>query len=76
MGDLSEDAPVDLPGRTPVRGLERPAVADDGAYPNHIPPDEAPDEVTVLDIARRTERFAFDRVYAGWRERPGSQRDG
>jgi hypothetical protein len=32
------------------------------SYPNLIPLDEA----TVLDIARRTERFAFDRVYGGW----------
>ncbi len=32
------------------------------SYPNHIPLDEA----TVLDIARRAERFAFDRVYGGW----------
>jgi hypothetical protein len=32
------------------------------SYPNHIPLDEA----TVLDIARRAERFTFDRVYGGW----------
>jgi hypothetical protein len=32
------------------------------SYPNLIPLDED----TVLDIARRTERFAFDRVYGGW----------
>jgi hypothetical protein len=32
------------------------------SYPNHIPLDET----TVLDIARRAERFAFDRVYGGW----------
>jgi hypothetical protein len=32
------------------------------SYPNLIPLDEA----TVLDIARRTERFQFDRVYGGW----------
>ena len=32
------------------------------SYPNLIPLDEA----TVLDIARRTERFSFDRVYGGW----------
>ena len=32
------------------------------SYPNHIPLDEA----TVLDIARRAERFSFDRVYGGW----------
>jgi hypothetical protein len=32
------------------------------SYPNHIPLDAA----TVLDIARRAERFAFDRVYGGW----------
>jgi hypothetical protein len=32
------------------------------SYPNLIPLDEA----TVRDIARRTERFAFDRVYGGW----------
>ena len=32
------------------------------SYPNLIPLDEA----TVLDIARRAERFAFDRVYGGW----------
>jgi hypothetical protein len=32
------------------------------SYPNLIPLDEA----TVLDIASRVERFAFDRVYGGW----------
>ena len=32
------------------------------SYPNLIPLDEA----TVLDIARRAGRFAFDRVYGGW----------
>ncbi|HWR46713.1 MAG TPA: MBL fold metallo-hydrolase [Pseudonocardiaceae bacterium] len=32
------------------------------SYPNLIPLDEA----TVLDIARRVERFSFDRVYGGW----------
>jgi len=32
------------------------------SYPNLIPLDEA----TVLDIAARVERFAFDRVYGGW----------
>jgi len=32
------------------------------SYPNLIPLDEA----TVLGIARRTERFSFDRVYGGW----------
>jgi hypothetical protein len=32
------------------------------SYPNLIPLDEG----TVLDIARRTERFGFDRVYGGW----------
>ncbi len=32
------------------------------SYPNLIPLDEA----TVLDIARRIERFRFDRVYGGW----------
>ena len=32
------------------------------SYPNLIPLDEA----TVLEIARRTERFTFDRVYGGW----------
>ncbi len=32
------------------------------SYPNLIPLDEA----TVLDIARRVERFRFDRVYGGW----------
>jgi hypothetical protein len=32
------------------------------SYPNLIPLDEA----TVLDIAERLERFAFDRVYGGW----------
>ncbi|MBO0832106.1 MAG: hypothetical protein J2P29_09070, partial [Actinobacteria bacterium] len=32
------------------------------SYPNLIPLDEA----TVLDIARRTEQFRFDRVYGGW----------
>ncbi|MGI8450293.1 MAG: hypothetical protein ACR2MP_24585, partial [Streptosporangiaceae bacterium] len=32
------------------------------SYPNLIPLDEA----TVLEIASRTERFTFDRVYGGW----------
>src|SRR6202044_2688621 len=32
------------------------------SYPNLIPLDER----TVLDIARRAERFTFDRVYGGW----------
>ena len=32
------------------------------SFPNLIPLDQA----TVLDIARRVERFAFDRVYGGW----------
>ena len=32
------------------------------SFPNLIPLDEA----TVLDIARRVERFPFDRVYGGW----------
>jgi hypothetical protein len=32
------------------------------SYPNLIPLDET----TVLDIARRTEPFRFDRVYGGW----------
>ena len=32
------------------------------SYPNLIPLDEA----TVLEIARRVERFSFDRVYGGW----------
>jgi hypothetical protein len=32
------------------------------SYPNLIPLDEA----TVLEIARRAERFTFDRVYGGW----------
>jgi hypothetical protein len=32
------------------------------SYPNLIPLDEA----TVLQIARRVERFAFERVYGGW----------
>jgi metallo-beta-lactamase superfamily protein len=32
------------------------------SYPNLIPLDEH----TVRDIARRVERFAFDRVYGGW----------
>ncbi len=32
------------------------------SYPNLIPLDGA----TVLDIARRVERFAFDRIYGGW----------
>ncbi len=32
------------------------------SYPNLIPLDEH----TVLDIAARVERFAFDRVYGGW----------
>ena len=32
------------------------------SYPNFIPLDDA----TVLDIAHRVERFAFDRIYGGW----------
>ena len=32
------------------------------SYPNLIPLDED----TIADIARRVERFAFDRVYGGW----------
>jgi hypothetical protein len=32
------------------------------SYPNLIPLDEQ----TVLDIASRAERFAFDRIYGGW----------
>jgi hypothetical protein len=32
------------------------------SYPNLIPLDPA----TIEDIARRVERFAFDRVYGGW----------
>lgn len=32
------------------------------SYPNLIPLDEA----TIRDIARRVERFPFDRVYGGW----------
>ena len=32
------------------------------SYPNLIPLDEG----TVRDIARRVERFAFDRIYGGW----------
>jgi glyoxylase-like metal-dependent hydrolase (beta-lactamase superfamily II) len=32
------------------------------SYPNLIPLDED----TVQDIARRVERFAFDRIYGGW----------
>ena len=32
------------------------------SYPNLIPLDE----LTVADIARRVERFRFDRVYGGW----------
>jgi hypothetical protein len=32
------------------------------SFPNYIPLDEA----TVLDIARRVEPFAFDRIYGGW----------
>lgn len=32
------------------------------SFPNLIPLDQA----TVLEIARRVERFTFDRVYGGW----------
>jgi hypothetical protein len=32
------------------------------SFPNYIPLDEA----TVLDIARRVEPFAFERIYGGW----------
>jgi hypothetical protein len=32
------------------------------SFPNFIPLDDA----TVLDIARRVERFSFDKIYGGW----------
>jgi hypothetical protein len=32
------------------------------SYPNLIPLDDA----TIADIARRVERFSFERVYGGW----------
>jgi len=31
-----------------------------------LPQPDPLDETTVLDIATRVERFAFDRVYGGW----------
>ena len=61
--------PAGAPGRGALLTGDTITVAQDRdwvsfmwSYPNHIPLDEA----TVLDIARRAGRFAFDRVYGGW----------
>jgi len=51
-----------LTGDTITVAQDRDWVSFMWSYPNHIPLDEA----TVLDIARRAGRFAFDRVYGGW----------
>ena len=51
-----------LTGDTVTVVQDREWVSFMWSYPNLIPLDEA----TVLDIARRVERFRFDRVYGGW----------
>jgi hypothetical protein len=51
-----------LTGDTITVAQDRDWVSFMWSYPNLIPLDEQ----TVLDIARRVERFAFDRVYGGW----------
>lgn len=51
-----------LTGDTITVVADRDWVSFMWSYPNLIPLDEA----TVEDIARRVERFAFDRVYGGW----------
>ncbi|MDQ2797964.1 MAG: MBL fold metallo-hydrolase, partial [Actinomycetota bacterium] len=51
-----------LTGDTITVVQDRDWVAFMWSYPNYIPLDEN----TVADIARRVERFAFDRIYGGW----------
>ena len=51
-----------LSGDQPFVCQDRKWVSFMWSYPNLIPLDEA----TVQDIARRLERFAFDRIYGGW----------
>ncbi len=51
-----------LTGDTVTVVQDRDWVSFMWSYPNLIPLDET----TVLDIARRVERFAFERVYGGW----------
>jgi glyoxylase-like metal-dependent hydrolase (beta-lactamase superfamily II) len=51
-----------LTGDTITVVADRDWVSFMWSYPNLIPLDER----TVLDIAQRTERFTFDRVYGGW----------
>jgi hypothetical protein len=58
----SDGRGVLLTGDTITVVQDRDWVSFMWSYPNLIPLDEA----TVLDIARRTEGFAFDRVYGGW----------
>jgi hypothetical protein len=58
----SQGRGVLLTGDTITVVQDRDWVSFMWSYPNHIPLDEA----TVLDIARRAGRFAFDRIYGGW----------
>jgi hypothetical protein len=51
-----------LTGDTVTVVQDRDWVSFMWSYPNLIPLDEA----TVLEIARRIEKFRFDRVYGGW----------
>jgi hypothetical protein len=51
-----------LTGDTITVDPDRDWVSFMWSYPNLIPLHEP----TVLDIARRAERFTFDRVYGGW----------
>lgn len=65
-----------LTGDTITVVQDRDWVSSMWSYPNLIPLDEA----TIRDIARRVERFPFDRVYGGWwgrvvvRDGPGAIR--
>jgi hypothetical protein len=60
--DGSEGRGALLTGDTITVVQDREWVSFMWSYPNLIPLDET----TVLDIARRVERFRFDRVYGGW----------
>jgi hypothetical protein len=51
-----------LTGDTITVAQDRDWVSFMWSFPNLIPLDQA----TVLDVARRVERFTFDRVYGGW----------
>jgi hypothetical protein len=51
-----------LTGDTITVVQDRDWVSFTWSFPNLIPLDQA----TVLEIARRVERFTFDRVYGGW----------